>query len=118
VVPTSIFRALADGEILQIVVFSLFAGVALVALGERGRPLLEFADNVSHMMLVITGYVIEARADRGVRLGRRGHHPVGAGHPAELREIPRRLLSHPHDPVGHSHPGRVFHARSAHGSSW
>ena len=59
VVPTSIFRALADGEILQIVVFSLFAGVALVALGERGRPLLEFADNVSHMMLVITGYVMK-----------------------------------------------------------
>jgi Na+/H+-dicarboxylate symporter len=59
VVPTSIFRALADGEILQIVVFSLFAGVALVALGERGRPLLEFGDNVSHMMLVITGYVMK-----------------------------------------------------------
>jgi Na+/H+-dicarboxylate symporter len=59
VVPTSIFRALADGEILQIVVFSLFAGVALVALGERGRPLLELADNVSHMMLVITGYVMK-----------------------------------------------------------
>src|ERR1700730_11214591 len=58
VVPTSIFKALADGEILQIVVFSLFAGVALVALGERGRPLLEFADNVSHTMLVITGYVM------------------------------------------------------------
>src|SRR3981081_832110 len=59
VVPTSIFRALADGEILQIVVFSLFAGVALVALGERGRPLLEFADTVSPMMLVSTGYVMK-----------------------------------------------------------
>src|SRR6202140_1005610 len=59
VVPTSIFKALADGEILQIVVFSLFAGVALVALGERGHPLLAFADNVSHMMLVITGYVMK-----------------------------------------------------------
>jgi Na+/H+-dicarboxylate symporter len=59
VVQTSIFKALADGEILQIVVFSIFAGVALVALGERGHPLLEFADNVSHVMLIITGYVMK-----------------------------------------------------------
>lgn len=59
VVPTSIFKALADGEILQIVVFSLFAGVALVALGERGRPLLEITENISHVMLIITGYVMK-----------------------------------------------------------
>src|ERR1700676_140644 len=59
VVPTSIFKALADGEILQIVVFSIFAGVALVALGERGHPLIEFADNISHVMLVIAGYVMK-----------------------------------------------------------
>src|ERR1700726_1095060 len=59
VVPTSIFKALADGEILQIVVFSIFAGVALVALGERGHPLIELADNISHVMLVITGYVMK-----------------------------------------------------------
>lgn len=58
-VPTSIFKALADGEILQIVVFSLFAGVALVALGERGRPLLEITENISHVMLIITGYVMK-----------------------------------------------------------
>ena len=59
VVPTSIFKSLADGEILQIVVFSIFAGVAIMALGERGKPLIELADNVSHMMLVITGYVMK-----------------------------------------------------------
>ena len=59
VVPTSIFKSLADGEILQIVVFSIFAGVALMALGERGKPLIELADNVSHMMLNITGYVMK-----------------------------------------------------------
>src|ERR1700722_12159318 len=59
IVPPSIVKSLADGEILQIVVFSLFAGVALMALGERGRPLLEIADNISHVMLVITGYVMK-----------------------------------------------------------
>src|SRR5882757_966313 len=59
VVPTSIFKALAEGEILQIVVFSIFAGVAIMALGETGKPLIELADNVAHMMLVITGYVMK-----------------------------------------------------------
>ncbi len=58
-VPTSLFKSLADGEILQIVVFSLFAGVAIMAMGERGKPLVELADNVAHMMLVITGYVMK-----------------------------------------------------------
>ena len=58
-VPTSIFKSLADGEILQIVVFSVFAGIAIMALGERGKPLLELADAVAHMMLNITGYVMK-----------------------------------------------------------
>src|SRR5579863_4626861 len=58
-VPTSLFKSLADGEILQIVVFSIFAGVAIMAMGERGKPLLDLADNVAHMMLNITGYVMK-----------------------------------------------------------
>jgi len=58
-VPTSIFKSLAEGEILQIVVFSVFAGIAIMAMGERGKPLIEFADNVAHMMLNITGYVMK-----------------------------------------------------------
>src|SRR5215469_1659905 len=58
-VPTSLFKSLADGEILQIVVFSVFAGVAIMAMGERGKPLLDLADNIAHMMLNITGYVMK-----------------------------------------------------------
>jgi Na+/H+-dicarboxylate symporter len=58
-VPTSLFKSLADGEILQIVVFSVFAGVAIMAMGERGKPLIDLADSVSHMMLNITGYVMK-----------------------------------------------------------
>ena len=58
-VPTSLFKSLADGEILQIVVFSVFAGVAVMAMGERGKPLLELADGVAHMMLNITGYIMK-----------------------------------------------------------
>jgi Na+/H+-dicarboxylate symporter len=58
-VPTSLFKSLADGEILQIVVFSVFAGVAIMAMGEYGKPLLDLAEKVSHMMLNITGYVMK-----------------------------------------------------------
>ena len=58
-IPTSLFKSLADGEILQIVVFSIFAGVAVMAMGERGKPLLELADGVAHMMLNITGYIMK-----------------------------------------------------------
>lgn len=58
-VPQSIFESMANNEILQIVVFSLFAGVALAAMGERGAPLLKAMDALMHLMLVITGYVMK-----------------------------------------------------------
>lgn len=57
-VPRSIFEALANNEILQIVVFSLFAGVGLGALGERGAPLLRGIEALVALMLKITGYVM------------------------------------------------------------
>src|SRR5579863_1825700 len=57
-VPTSLFKSLAEGEILQIVVFAIFAGIAIMALGEHGKPLIELAEAVSQMMLKITGYVM------------------------------------------------------------
>jgi Na+/H+-dicarboxylate symporter len=59
-VPKSIFEAMANNEILQIVVFAIFSGVAIASLGERARPLEQLAEQVSHMMLVITGYVMKA----------------------------------------------------------
>jgi Na+/H+-dicarboxylate symporter len=57
--PKSIFEAMATNEVLQIVVFSLFAGVALINLGERAAPINRALDAVMHMMLVITGYVMK-----------------------------------------------------------
>jgi Na+/H+-dicarboxylate symporter len=58
-VPASIIESMANNEILQIVVFAIFAGVAIAALGERGKLLAEVADQVAHMMLNITGYVMK-----------------------------------------------------------
>jgi Na+/H+-dicarboxylate symporter len=57
-VPTSIFDAMATNSLLQIVVFSLFFGVALAALGEQAKPVTDLAERVSHVMLRVTGYVM------------------------------------------------------------
>ncbi len=56
--PKNAFEALATNNILQILVFSLFAGVALSAIGEKGAPLVRGADALAEMMLQITGYVM------------------------------------------------------------
>jgi Na+/H+-dicarboxylate symporter len=57
-VPKSIFEALATNEILQIVIFSLFAGVALAQMGEKGAPLLKAMDALMQLMLIVTGFVM------------------------------------------------------------
>ncbi len=59
VVPKSFVEAMADNEILQIVVFSMFFGVALASLGEKARTLVNAIDELSHAMLKITGYVMK-----------------------------------------------------------
>ncbi|WP_269504866.1 dicarboxylate/amino acid:cation symporter [Burkholderia sp. IMCC1007] len=58
-VPRSFAEAMSNNEILQIVVFSMFFGVALSALGERGKILIAAIDQLSHVMLKITGYVMK-----------------------------------------------------------
>ena len=56
--PKSIVEAMADNEILQIVVFSLFFGVACSALGELAAPLVKILDSLTHIMLKVTSYVM------------------------------------------------------------
>jgi Na+/H+-dicarboxylate symporter len=58
-VPKSFAEAMANNEILQIVVFSMFFGIALAALGERARTLVAAIDELAHAMLKITGYVMK-----------------------------------------------------------
>jgi Na+/H+-dicarboxylate symporter len=58
-VPKSFAEAMANNEILQIVVFSMFFGVALAALGEKARTLVDAIDELAQVMLVITGYVMK-----------------------------------------------------------
>ncbi|OHX14135.1 dicarboxylate/amino acid:cation symporter [Chromobacterium sphagni] len=57
-IPKSVIEAMAGNEILQIVVFSVFFGSAMAALGERAKALIDVMDVVAHVMLKVTSYVM------------------------------------------------------------
>jgi Na+/H+-dicarboxylate symporter len=56
--PKSLFEALATNEILQIVVFSIFFGVALTQYGDKGDGIVKMLDNLSKIILILVGYVM------------------------------------------------------------
>jgi Na+/H+-dicarboxylate symporter len=58
IVPRNFFEAMATNNILQILVFSLFAGVALSAIGDKGTALVKGAEALAELMLQITTYVM------------------------------------------------------------
>lgn len=58
VFPSSVIDAMAKNEILQIVVFSLFFGVATAAIGEKGEVVIKAMDAIAHVILKVTGYVM------------------------------------------------------------
>jgi Na+/H+-dicarboxylate symporter len=58
IVPASMIEAMASNEILQIVVFSIFVGVAINAVGESAAPLVKLVDALVGVMLKITDYVM------------------------------------------------------------
>lgn len=58
IVPASMIAAMAENEILQIVVFSVFVGVAITAVGEPAQPLVRATEALVQVMLRITGYVM------------------------------------------------------------
>jgi len=58
IVPSSMVDAMANNEIIQIVIFSVFAGVALTAIGEKGAAIVRGAEALADMMLQITDYVM------------------------------------------------------------
>jgi proton glutamate symport protein len=56
--PTSVVDAMARGDILQLVVFSTFFGVALAAIGSKGQPVLDVLESTAVAMFRFTGYVM------------------------------------------------------------
>jgi len=56
--PTSVIDAMARGDILQLVVFSTFFGIALAAIGHKGEPMLRLLESLAQVMFRVTGYVM------------------------------------------------------------
>src|SRR3989449_497534 len=56
--PTSVVDAMARGDILQLVVFSTFFGIALAAIGSRGQPVVDVLESTAQAMFKVTGYVM------------------------------------------------------------
>jgi len=57
--PKSIFEAMAANEILQIVIFSIFFGLAAASIGENSKPVVNALDKTSHIILKMVGYVMK-----------------------------------------------------------
>jgi proton glutamate symport protein len=57
-IPTSIFDAMARGDVLQIVVFCFLFGFAALSLGEKAKPVLEFADSVAEIAFRCTNLIM------------------------------------------------------------
>jgi proton glutamate symport protein len=58
VVPESVLDAMARGDVLQIVVFSMFFGIALGMIGEKARPVLAWCESLAETMFKFTNIVM------------------------------------------------------------
>lgn len=58
VIPDSIISAMATNDVLPIVVFALFFGVAAASIGKHGEAMVKACDSLAHIMFKITNYVM------------------------------------------------------------
>jgi len=80
IIPKSIVEAMANNEILQIVIFSIFFGLAAAAIGDHAKPVVNALDKTSHIILKMVNYVMKFA-------------PVGVfGAPGQRRRLARMVL--------------------------
>lgn len=58
IIPKSIVEAMATNEILQIVIFSIFFGLAAASIGDYSKPVINALDKTSHIILKMVNYVM------------------------------------------------------------
>lgn len=56
--PTSVIQSMAEGNLLQIVVFSIFFALAICAVGQKAKPVLDILNSLSEVMFKFTEYVM------------------------------------------------------------
>jgi aerobic C4-dicarboxylate transport protein len=60
IIPSTVVGAFAEGEILQVLFFAVLFAFGLFMLGERGKPVLNFIDVVSHTLFGVVGIIMKA----------------------------------------------------------
>ena len=60
IIPNTFFDAFAKGDILQVLLIAILFGAALSMLGERGRPVTKFIEDISHVIFGVVGIVMKA----------------------------------------------------------
>jgi Na+/H+-dicarboxylate symporter len=58
-IPKSIFEAMATNQILQIVIFSVFFGIACASVGDKAKKIVSGIEELVQIMLTVTGYVMK-----------------------------------------------------------
>lgn len=58
IVPESIVKVMAENEILPIVIFALFFGIAAASIGDKGKPMINLIESLSHIMFKVTNFVM------------------------------------------------------------
>ena len=56
--PSSVIKSMADGNLLQIVIFSLFFALAICAIGKKAKPIMDVLNSLSEIMFKFTEYVM------------------------------------------------------------
>ncbi len=59
IIPQSAVGAFAEGEILQVLLFSVLFGAGLSMMGEQGKPVLGFFEKVSHVLFAMIGFIMK-----------------------------------------------------------
>ena len=88
--PNSIIDAMAQNDVLQVVVFAVLFAMAVIAAGERGKPILVFFDSLTQVMFQFAGIIMKS-APYGV--GAAIAVTVGAQGPEALLNLAKLVLS-------------------------
>ena len=99
-VPASIFEAMSTNEILPIVIFSVFFGVALTAVGEKGKPIVRGVEVTGPRHAAGHRLCDAVRAVRGVHCRCQRARRAGPANHRHLRQVRRQFLPWPVHPVG------------------
>ena len=58
IIPTNIFKSLAQGDMMAVILFSVFFGLGTTAIGKRGKILINVMDAIAHVMFKITDWIM------------------------------------------------------------